>query len=262
MEVFWSFEFLSSHWDSFCQIPLCFVHTMLWSQVFYDVLFFKKKMQTSEYCSFWLLRKQQQWWQIQGFGDPSWQIWSVTGFEGNKRHTQHSSRQERALDVRKQTRRDAASYRLPFLLPLPSCSSPPRHWTLTPWSSLWLQLNISIQFCLSGSPSDLPGWARERLRFAWRAVEWILYTVIYKWRTCLEVSVHMNTRSLCTPLFWTSNVFYRFWFPVGTWEYKCNFIYFLQHLTQLSLEPILDGDIAEPRTFFLNLLSLSDFKAS
>lgn len=97
--------------------------------------------------------------------------------------------------------RTLVSYHLPFLLPLPPSSSPPRHWTLTPWSSLWLLLNISIHFCLSGSPSDLPGWARERPRFAWRAVEWILYTVIYKWRTCLEVSVHMNTRSPCTPLF-------------------------------------------------------------
>lgn len=68
----------------------------------------------------------------------------------------------------------------------PSCR--PRRWALTPCSSLRLLLNISIKFCLSGSPYDPPWRAKESLGFAWRAVEWILYTVIYKWRTCLEVT--------------------------------------------------------------------------
>lgn len=68
----------------------------------------------------------------------------------------------------------------------PSCW--PRRWALTPRSSLRLLLNISIKFCLSGSPYDPPWRAKESLGFAWRAVEWILYTVIYKWRTCLEVT--------------------------------------------------------------------------
>lgn len=48
------------------------------------------------------------------------------------------------------------------------------------------------------APYDLPGWASERQRFAWRAVEWILYTVIYKWKACLQVHKHMNTRSTPT----------------------------------------------------------------
>lgn len=50
------------------------------------------------------------------------------------------------------------------------------------------------------APYDLPGWASERQRFAWRAVEWILYTIIYKWKACLQVHKHMNTRSTPTPI--------------------------------------------------------------
>lgn len=56
-----------------------------------------------------------------------------------------------------------------------------RRRALTRCSALLRRLlNISIKFCLSGRPDDLPWRVGEEASAAWRAVEWIPYTVMYK----------------------------------------------------------------------------------